>query len=58
MPRGKNKIKPRELAPDPVYGSELVHYLINIVMWRGKKNAARRIVYDALAVLEKRAGSQ
>ena len=58
MPRGKNKIKPRELAPDPVYGSELVHYLINIVMWRGKKNAAPRIVYDALAVLEKRAGSQ
>jgi small subunit ribosomal protein S7 len=58
MPRGKNKIKPRELAPDPVYGSELVHYLINIVMWRGKKNAARKIVYEALSVLEKRAGSQ
>ena len=58
MPRVKNKVKRRELAPDPIYGSELVHYLINIVMGCGKKNAARKIVYDALAMLEKRAGSQ
>ena len=58
MPRGKNKVKRRVLSPDPVYGSELVHYLINIVMWRGKKNAARKIVYDALEFLEKRAGSK
>lgn len=58
MPRGKNKVKRREISPDPIYGSQLVHYLINIVMWRGKKNAARKIVYDALAVLEKRSGSQ
>jgi small subunit ribosomal protein S7 len=58
MPRGKNKIKPRVLAPDPVYNSELVHYLINMVMGQGKKNVARKIVYEALAMLEKRAGSQ
>jgi small subunit ribosomal protein S7 len=58
MPRGKNKVKPRELAPDPIYNSELVHYLINVVMWRGKKNAARKIVYEAMSILEKRVGSQ
>lgn len=58
MARGKNKIKPRVLAPDPVYNSELVHYLINMVMGQGKKNVARKIVYEAMAMLEKRAGSQ
>ena len=58
MPRGKKKIAKREICPDPVYNSELVHSLINVVMKCGKKNVARKIVYDALGVLEKRFGSQ
>ena len=35
---------------------ELVQKFINVVMWRGKKNAARHIVYDAIDVLTKKAG--
>ena len=44
------------IAPDARYGSETVQKLINIVMWRGKKNAARTIVYDAIDILKKKAG--
>ncbi len=33
---------------------EIVQKFINIVMWRGKKNAARTIVYDALDILTKK----
>lgn len=45
----------RTLAPDERYGSVTIQKLMNIVMWRGKKNAARKIVYDAMAILEKKA---
>lgn len=55
MARRKNKVFRREIAPDPVYNSELVQKLINVVMWRGKKNVARTIVYDALDFLTKKA---
>jgi small subunit ribosomal protein S7 len=56
MPRRKNKTFKRAITPDPVYNSELVQKLINVVMWRGKKNAARAIVYDALDFLTKKSG--
>jgi small subunit ribosomal protein S7 len=46
----------RKLEPDPVYRSVLVTQVINKVLWRGKKGAARRIVYGALDIVEKRAG--
>ncbi len=54
MPRRKKELAKRVIGVDPVYGSELIQKFINIVMWRGKKNTARRIVYDALDVLVKR----
>lgn len=56
MPRRKKEAaQKRIIGVDPVYGSELVQKLINVVMWRGKKNAARTIVYDALDILTKKA---
>jgi small subunit ribosomal protein S7 len=48
----------RDIGVDERYDSELVQKLINVVMWRGKKNAARTIVYDALDVLVKKAGGE
>jgi small subunit ribosomal protein S7 len=56
MPRRKSVNLIRDVGVDPLYGSELVQKLINVVMWRGKKNAARTIVYDALGILSKKAG--
>ncbi|MBI2352668.1 30S ribosomal protein S7 [Candidatus Dependentiae bacterium] len=57
MPRKKQSIKPRDIGVDPVYQSELLQRFINIVMWRGKKNVARKIVYEAVGILEKKFGN-
>ncbi|MDJ0959590.1 MAG: 30S ribosomal protein S7 [Acidimicrobiia bacterium] len=46
----------RTIEPDPVYKSVLVSQVINKVLWRGKKGAARRIVYGAMDIVEKRTG--
>lgn len=45
----------RPIEPDPVFRSVLVSQVINKVLWRGKKNTARSIVYDALELVERRA---
>ena len=45
----------REVLPDPKYGSRQVAKFINIMMIRGKKSTAERIMYDALASMEDRA---
>ena len=39
---------------DPVYDSLLASKFINCLMWDGKKNAARKIFYEALEILAKR----
>jgi small subunit ribosomal protein S7 len=45
----------REVLPDPKHGSRLVAKFINIMMLRGKKSVAERIMYEALASIEDRA---
>jgi small subunit ribosomal protein S7 len=45
----------RRIEPDPVFRSALVSQVINKVLWKGKKNTARTIVYDALELVERRA---
>lgn len=56
MPRRKKHIAKRIIGADPRYGSEVIQKLINVIMWRGKKNAARTIVYDAIEILVKKSG--
>lgn len=46
----KNK-HPRR--PDSVYKSEAISRFINTVMWDGKKDTARTVVYDALEIIKK-----
>jgi|SRR5579883_2467578 len=53
MPRRKAAIK-REVLPDPLYGSDQVAKFINVVMRRGKKSIAEKIVYTALTLLSER----
>lgn len=50
----KNK-HPRR--PDAKYSSDSVSRFINTVMWDGKKDTARAIVYDAMDLLEKSANA-
>jgi len=47
----------KKIAPDPVYRSVLVSQIINKVLWKGKKETSRRIVYNALDMVEQRGGS-
>lgn len=46
----KNK---RVASPDPQYQSVLVSKLVNSIMERGKKEAARKVVYGAFEILKK-----
>jgi small subunit ribosomal protein S7 len=56
MPRRTAPPKKR-IPADPVYGSVLVQQLINKIMLDGKKSTSEKIVYDALAFIEERTGS-
>lgn len=44
--------KKRTWRPDSVYKSETITRFINAVMWHGKKDTARAVVYDALAKIK------
>ncbi|HEX9856395.1 MAG TPA: 30S ribosomal protein S7 [Acidimicrobiia bacterium] len=57
MPR-KGPASRRELRPDPIHQSVLVTQFINKVLQRGKRSTAERIVYDALAIVEEKTGSE
>ena len=46
MSRRRQAVK-RPIVPDPRYNSELVTTLVNLIMERGKRTVAQRIVYNA-----------
>lgn len=45
--------KQRTWRPDLKYGSETLTRFVNAVMWDGKKDTARKVVYDALDIVGK-----
>jgi small subunit ribosomal protein S7 len=47
----------RNVEPDPVFRSVLVSQIVNKILWKGKKDRARAIVYSALETVERRTGS-
>ncbi len=51
----RRKAKSRkELAPDAIYNSQKVTKLINYVMQDGRKEAARKIVFGAMAIIKEK----
>ncbi len=54
----RRRAEKRKVLPDPKYKSELVSKFINIVMERGKKAIAEKIVYDAFASLQEKTGKK
>ena len=44
----------RQIQPDPKYNSILVTKLVNMVMSKGKKSIAERIVYSAFEAIEQK----
>jgi small subunit ribosomal protein S7 len=54
MPR-RREIAKRVILPDPKFGSEMLAKFTNMVMERGKKSVAERIIYGALDHMAARA---
>jgi len=44
--------------PDPIYRSVVVTQLVNKMLQRGKRSLAERVVYDALAEIERKSGTE
>jgi small subunit ribosomal protein S7 len=57
MPR-KGPASRRDLMPDPVYRSVVVTQLVNKLLQRGKRSLAERVVYTALAEIERKTGTE
>ena len=56
MPR-RRRPESREILPDPVYNSTLAEKFVNSMMWDGKKAVSQKIFYDAIELMEQRAGA-
>lgn len=54
----RRKVKNRNIVdPDITYNSVKLGKFINNVMWSGKKETARKIVYDAFDVIKEKTGN-
>ncbi len=59
MPRRRKEDYSRDIGVDPRFSSQLIQKFINVVMWRGKKNTARNIVYGAMdEIIKKHKGDE
>jgi small subunit ribosomal protein S7 len=51
----RRKVKNRNIvAPDFVYNSQKLEKFINYIMWSGKKETARKVVYSALDIIKEK----
>ena len=50
----KRRAEKRRLLPDPKFNDIIVSKFINYIMIQGKKNVARKIVYDAFDLINQR----
>ena len=48
----KKKREDRGITPDVRYNSLLISHYINIIMLKGKKNTATRLMYDAMDIIK------
>jgi small subunit ribosomal protein S7 len=55
MPR-RREVPKREILPDPKFGSVDVSKFVNVLMTRGKKSTAERIVYGAFTSIKSKSG--
>ncbi|MFM9972245.1 MAG: 30S ribosomal protein S7 [Burkholderiales bacterium] len=55
MPR-RREIPKREILPDPKFGNQDVAKFVNVLMTRGKKSVAERILYGAFDSIKTKSG--
>jgi small subunit ribosomal protein S7 len=55
----RRKVKNRNIVkPDFVYNSQKLEKFINYIMWSGKKETARKVMYSALLTVKEKTGNQ
>ncbi|RJP28895.1 MAG: 30S ribosomal protein S7 [Candidatus Omnitrophota bacterium] len=54
----RRKAQEREILPDPKFNSKIVAKFINMIMIKGKKAVAEKIVYDAFEIIKKQTNEQ
>jgi small subunit ribosomal protein S7 len=54
----RRKADKRVILPDPKFGDLVLSKFINCIMYEGKKSTAERIVYDAIALMDKKAANE
>ena len=57
MPR-RREVPKREILPDPKFGNVEVAKFVNVLMTRGKKSTAERIVYGAFNLIKSKSGKE
>ena len=54
----RRKVKNRNIVePDFVYNSQKLEKFINYIMWNGKKETARKVMYSAFDVIKEKTGN-
>ncbi|MEZ5442328.1 MAG: 30S ribosomal protein S7 [Lysobacterales bacterium] len=48
---------PREVLPDPKFGSEMIARFVNMIMRSGKKSVAEKILYGAITDIERKSAT-
>lgn len=54
----RNTADKRDVQPDPVFGDKLITRFVNSLMRDGKKNVARKILYQAFEIIEEQTGNE
>ncbi|MEQ9307905.1 MAG: 30S ribosomal protein S7 [Balneolaceae bacterium] len=52
----RRKAEKRDVQPDPIFADKMITRFVNNLMKDGKKNVARKIVYQAFEIIEERTG--
>jgi len=52
----RRKAEKRDVQPDPIFEDKLITRFVNNLMKDGKKNVARKIVYQAFELIEEKTG--
>ena len=52
----RRKAEKRDVQPDPIFSDKMITRFVNNLMKDGKKNIARKIVYQAFELIEERTG--
>jgi small subunit ribosomal protein S7 len=53
----RKQAETRIIPPDPVFGDKLVTRFVNNLMMGGKKNVARKILYESFDIIQEKTGN-